>query len=80
MTTVGPDFTLICWSIAVIGLVVLALLGILRWSQHKPIEPLHRASLFVCVLTVVWVWPGVVAAAVLAIATASRGVVHRLTV
>ena len=65
MNTVGPSFTLICWSIALIGLVALVLLAIRRWAQGKAIASMHRAGLLVCVLTLIWVWPGILAGAVL---------------
>jgi len=61
-----PDLALVAWTAAAVALVVLVLVIAYRWrvmGAQRPITPALGASAFVALLTVVWVLPGVVAAA-----------------
>jgi uncharacterized membrane protein len=72
---------LVFWTLARVGLV-----GLLAWTLYRALRvgpkaglsPAVRGWLVVAVLTLVWVYPGLLAAVVLVTASSSRSVAHRL--
>jgi hypothetical protein len=70
-----PNFNTILWTIGVVTLVgVLATIAV-RWVAFGRLKAMNRpikAVLAVAVLTVIWAYPGIVAAGVLALFAAIR--------
>jgi hypothetical protein len=61
----GPSVALVGWTLALVALVALVALAVYRWrrlGRERALTPLLKSAILVCVLTIVWVVPGLVAA------------------
>lgn len=77
MHVVGPDMSMVIWTVALIATIGLGIVGAYRWARfgaRRGLPPLFRAALACCVLTLVWVYPGVVAGLVITAAVGARSI------
>ena len=75
---IGPDLAMVLWTVGALASVGLIATAIVRWrlGRSAAIPPWLAAALFVAITTVIWVYPGIVAALIVG-AVAS---VRRLTI
>lgn len=67
-----PTPLLVIWTIAVLVFVGAVLVSVIRWRRDRRVGDLTRITLVASGLTVLWVYPGLVAIAVVALVAATR--------